>query len=42
MIGFTPEGQVRVWLNENFARNLPDIQNIAVSKINQEAYKPQN
>lgn len=24
MIGFTPEGRVKVWLNDNFARNSPD------------------
>jgi hypothetical protein len=24
MIGFTPENKVKVWLNENYSRNVPD------------------
>jgi hypothetical protein len=24
MIGFTPSNKVKVWLNENYARNVPD------------------
>jgi hypothetical protein len=26
MIGLTPDGRVKIWLNENFAKNLPDSQ----------------
>jgi len=33
MIGFTPEGHVRVWLNENYARNVPDLQSVTASKL---------
>lgn len=40
MIGFTQDGQVKVWLNENYARNAPDLENI-VSK-GTGGYQPQN
>jgi|JI6StandDraft_1071083.scaffolds.fasta_scaffold00351_6 serine/threonine protein kinase len=32
MVGFTPEGQVRVWLNENFAKNSPDLPRVQRSQ----------
>jgi hypothetical protein len=42
MIGFTPEGKVRVWLNENFAKNLPDHIQKVQHRYDEHAYTPHN
>lgn len=35
MVGFTPEGRVKVWLNENFAKNLPEPESQILRGLNQ-------